>query len=152
LVVRLAPEKADQWETAEVLARWGQIFEIPPAVAQHGGSLLYRAGLTDWISLYRERLSSLSWFMRCINEPLARRSNQGIGAGVHLLTFSDVSEAELASSSRERRHSNIRAAIGLAAIDSGIATNAEIAAHFKQSQSGLSRAISRLRTQLKISE
>ncbi len=79
LVVRLAPEKADQWEKAEVLARWGQIFEIPPAVAQHGGSLPYRAGLTDWISLYRERLSSLSWFMRCINEPLARRSNQEDG-------------------------------------------------------------------------
>ncbi len=61
----------------------------------------------------------------------------------------NVSEAELASSSRLRSHSNIRAEIGLAAIESGIATNAEIARHFNRSQSGLSRVISRLRSQRK---
>ena len=79
LVVRLAPEKARAWGEAEVLGRWGQIFEIPPAVERFGGSLPFRDGVCDWASLYRERLSSLSWFMRCINEPLARLSNREDG-------------------------------------------------------------------------
>jgi len=58
-----------------------------------------------------------------------------------------ISAPELASSSRSRRLSRARAEIGLAAIDSGIATNAEIAGYFNRSQSGLSRAINRLRIQ-----
>jgi REP element-mobilizing transposase RayT len=61
----------------------------------------------------------------------------------------DVSAAELKSSSRERKYSAIRAEIGLAAIEKGIASNAEIARHFNRNQSGLSRAINRLRRQRK---
>lgn len=79
LVVRLAPEKAREWNEAEVIGRWGQIFEIPPVVERFGGGLPCRDGTSDWTSVYRERLSSLSWFMRCINEPLARRSNREDG-------------------------------------------------------------------------
>jgi len=58
-----------------------------------------------------------------------------------------VSAAELKSVSRERRYSAIRAEIGLAAIDTGIASNATIAHFFNRNQSGMSRAISRLRRQ-----
>ena len=61
----------------------------------------------------------------------------------------DVSAAELKSFSRERKYSAIRAEIGLAAIENGIASNAEIARYFNRNQSGLSRAISRLRRQSK---
>jgi hypothetical protein len=60
-----------------------------------------------------------------------------------------ASEAELKSSSRERRSSMIRAEIGLAAIENKIASNAEIARFFNRNQSGLSRAINRLRRQRK---
>jgi hypothetical protein len=28
------------------------------------------------IEVYRERLASLSWFMKCLNEPIARQANQ----------------------------------------------------------------------------
>ena len=42
LVVRLASEKAREWDEAEVLGRWGQIFEIPPVVERFGGSLPFR--------------------------------------------------------------------------------------------------------------
>jgi len=79
LVVRLAPAKARDWDEAEVLARWGQVFEIPPAVTKANGQGRSLDGVTDWISVYRERLCSLSWFMRCLNEPLARRSNREDG-------------------------------------------------------------------------
>jgi hypothetical protein len=64
----------------------------------------------------------------------------------------DVAEAKLASSSNEHRYSRIRAEIGLIAIDSGIATNAEIARHFNRSQSGLSQLVSRLRRRIQNSK
>ena len=76
LVVHLAPATAEDWDEAEVLRRWGQVLEIPPAVAKSNGHLPSPDGVAEWISVYRERLASLSWFMRCINEPLARRSNK----------------------------------------------------------------------------
>jgi len=57
-----------------------------------------------------------------------------------------VSAADLKSPSRERRLSRIRAEIALAAIEGGVATNAEVARYFNRSQSGLSLAVSRLRT------
>ncbi len=79
LVVRLAPAAAKDWDEAEVLARWGRVFAVPAVVAEANGHGPSHDGVTDWIRVYRERLSSLSWFMRCINEPLARRSNREDG-------------------------------------------------------------------------
>ena len=61
----------------------------------------------------------------------------------------NVPVCALSSMSRQRIYSQVRAEIGLAAIESGIATNAEIARRFKRGQSGLSRAIDRLRRQRK---
>ncbi len=55
----------------------------------------------------------------------------------------------LSSMSRKHIYSQLRAEIGLAAIEGGIATNAEIARRFKRGQSGLSRAIDQLRRQRK---
>ncbi len=57
----------------------------------------------------------------------------------------DISRSALISASRDRTYAAVRAEIGLAAIQKGIASNAQIARYFKRSQSGLSRAISQLR-------
>ena len=57
----------------------------------------------------------------------------------------DVSVADLQSPSRERRYAAIRAEIGLAAVEGGVASNAELARYFHRNQSGMSRAISLLR-------
>lgn len=56
-----------------------------------------------------------------------------------------VTEEALASASRLRRHAAIRAEIGLAAVDAGVATLADVARRFRRSQSAMCRAINGLR-------
>ncbi len=64
VVVHIEADRAKLWSNSEVLDRWGRVFSVQGSESE------------DRIALYRERLTSLSWFMRCINEPLARRSNR----------------------------------------------------------------------------
>jgi putative transposase len=65
LVVRVCQERADGWSDAEVAQRWGAIFSLPA-----------QADVTLLLPRWRERLTSISWLMRCLNEPLARRANK----------------------------------------------------------------------------
>ena len=60
----------------------------------------------------------------------------------------DVTEAMLASRSRSRRHSSIRAEIALTATGHGCATVTEVAQRFGRAHSGLSRAMNRLKDQI----
>lgn len=79
LVIRLDPDTAKNWSEEEILARWERLFSIPSLVHR------YRTGQTTSkaedqaarkvIEGWRERLSDLSWFMRCLNEPIARQAN-----------------------------------------------------------------------------
>jgi REP element-mobilizing transposase RayT len=79
LVVRLNAQAANDWSEEEVMVRWGRLFSLPVLVAN------YQAGQTTCkaeqhkaqaiIATWRERLSDLSWFMRSLNEDLARRAN-----------------------------------------------------------------------------
>lgn len=64
VVVRIDEARAAEWSDKEVNRRWGSLFNAP---AEPESDPL--------ISVWRERLSSISWFMRCVNEPIARRSN-----------------------------------------------------------------------------
>lgn len=65
VVVRIDAQRALSWSEEEVAARWGRLFRIPA-----GG--VGAENLTKW----RGRLCSISWYMRCINEPLARWANR----------------------------------------------------------------------------
>jgi len=67
VVVRLHSSKSESWSDEEVKVRWSKVFSLPEDAS------------SDQLALWRERLSSLSWFMRCINEPLARVSNREDG-------------------------------------------------------------------------
>lgn len=79
LVVRLNSEQAEKWSEEEVIERWQRLFSLPLLVVR------YRAGQTRikaeretaqaLIAMWRERLVDLSWFMRSLNEDLARRAN-----------------------------------------------------------------------------
>ena len=79
LVVRLAPERAASLSDEAVVTRWSRLFALPTLVSrwQFGENLsdtektAALAILNDW----RERLADLSWYMRCLNEHIARRAN-----------------------------------------------------------------------------
>jgi hypothetical protein len=79
VVVRIDAGQAKQWSDIEVARRWMQIFNGPLIMHQ----FLSNAQLTDseiahvadLVSTWRHRLADLSWFMRCLNEPIARLAN-----------------------------------------------------------------------------
>ena len=87
LVVKLAPDEASNWSPDDVLERWTALFRGPLLVQQ------YRAGkslnpveldtLKATVEVYRARLSDLSWFMKCLNEPIARKANAEDGCTGH---------------------------------------------------------------------
>jgi hypothetical protein len=80
VLVRLDPEIAQNWSDEEVVRRWGRLFpprdkaRRPLAVSDEWvqGHLLNAA----WVARARQRLQSLSWFMKCLKEPLARLANR----------------------------------------------------------------------------
>ena len=77
VVVEVDPETASTWSSEEVARRWLTIFgkgrrndsPVAPSIATITGDLRR-------IAVLRQRLSSLSWFMRALNEPIARRANR----------------------------------------------------------------------------
>lgn len=64
IVVRIEAARAGAWSDEEIAHRWGMLFSVPTD-----------QDIRYLIPVWRERLSSISWFMRCVNEPIARRSN-----------------------------------------------------------------------------
>jgi len=87
LVVKVTPDHAATWSDDEVLERWTTLFRGPLLVQQ------FRAGrrltpaeqdtLRSIAAVFRARLASLSWFMKCLNEPIARKANAEDGCRGH---------------------------------------------------------------------
>ncbi len=79
VLVRVDLQKAATWSVQEIIEHWSILFQIPDCIK------LYLAGhltLDDdiqcankMIEVYRERLSNISWIMRCLNEHIARLAN-----------------------------------------------------------------------------
>jgi REP element-mobilizing transposase RayT len=80
LVIKLSPDQVDDWTNTEVLKRWTSIFKGPLLVQKHQrGEILTKSEqhVVDEITqTYRQRLSNLGWFMKCLNEPIARMANK----------------------------------------------------------------------------
>jgi len=80
VVVKINREQALQWRDEDIIHRWQQLFGTPVLVEQYRqGRLTSRAAKEQaqaTIEKWRTRLYDLSWFMRCLNEYLARRANQ----------------------------------------------------------------------------
>lgn len=79
IVVRVNTARVDEWTDEEVAHRWMQIFSGPLLMHQYlANADLNKAELrsvAELFAVWRERLANLSWFMRCINEPVARMAN-----------------------------------------------------------------------------
>ena len=80
LVVYSAPLGPHQWSDLEVAERWLKLFpgKLNNPKYRLQRELRLQAIVDDktLLATYRSRLGSLSWLMRCINEPIAKRSNQ----------------------------------------------------------------------------
>lgn len=72
LVVRIDSERARAWSDIEVVERYGRLFRHPV----ESWDRLPAARAADKVACWRARLADLSWFMRCLNESIARRANQ----------------------------------------------------------------------------
>jgi hypothetical protein len=77
LVVSIDPGQAATWGDDVVAARWVSLF--PPAEGSEDAIQHKRQRLLDdpeRLSIIRRRLGSLSWLMRCLAEPIARKANR----------------------------------------------------------------------------
>ncbi len=72
VVLHINTPQQQSWSDTQVIARWQQLYRIPDWLAQANADDPRRRAL---LSLWRERLGSISWYMKCINEPLARMAN-----------------------------------------------------------------------------
>jgi REP element-mobilizing transposase RayT len=79
LVVHLNPKKAESLSDSEVAERWARLFTWPLLVGRYlTGKLETDAEkqlAIDIIQQWRERLADISWYMRCLNEHIARKAN-----------------------------------------------------------------------------
>ena len=80
IVIKLNPDEAQNWSQNDVLARWCAMFKGPLIVQKYlRGDTLDAAEqntLGTLVKLYQKRLTDLSWFMKCLNEPIARMANR----------------------------------------------------------------------------
>lgn len=74
VVLYVDPRRPMRWSDSEVARRWSRLF---PRAGQVEDSAIDRLlQQPERIAELRVRLGSLSWFMRCLNEPIARRANR----------------------------------------------------------------------------
>jgi putative transposase len=79
VLVRVNLEKSAAWTAAQIFEHWNMLFQVPDFMKQYlAGNLLEDEDIQAaerMIEHYRERLTSISWFMRCLNEYIARCAN-----------------------------------------------------------------------------
>ena len=79
LVLKLCPEQLNGLSDDEIMDRWCALFKGPLLVQNYrnGEDLkpFERTAVSDIVNVWRSKLASISWFMRCLNQPIARQAN-----------------------------------------------------------------------------
>ena len=80
-ILRVRPDLAQAWTDDEVALRWRRLFPVrdqttgqPTEPQEHDLAMI--TSDPGRVAELRGRLASLSWFMRCLNEPIARAANR----------------------------------------------------------------------------
>ena len=80
LVLHVDSEQVKCWTTAEVLTRWHQLFKGTLLTQQYAKKQTldkFQLAMVDSTAdIYKQRLMDISWFMRSLNEPIARQANK----------------------------------------------------------------------------
>ena len=87
LVIKIEPEQSKHWTDHDVAQRWMAIYNGPLLVQRWiaGGTLsdAEKTTVNAIIMVWRKRLCDISWFMKCLNEPIARLANKEDGCTGH---------------------------------------------------------------------
>jgi REP element-mobilizing transposase RayT len=80
LVLFVDVQLAKSWSTKDVITRWHQLFKGTMLTQQYmrGETLIepLQKALEETAEVYRERLMDISWFMRILNETIAKQANK----------------------------------------------------------------------------
>lgn len=88
VVLHVNQDLVKKWSDKEVAQRWHQLHHgtlLTQQFVEQDCSLTETELITvkDTLAIYRQRLFDISWFMRELNEPIARRANQEDGCTGH---------------------------------------------------------------------
>jgi REP element-mobilizing transposase RayT len=80
IVLRVDQDMAESWSSIEIIEKWGELFSLPVIISRFlKGECITSAELKvvdEIIEKWRARLMDISWFMRILNEFVARESNR----------------------------------------------------------------------------
>lgn len=80
LVLHVDTQQADSWSEEEVIKRWTTLFpangKLIETLRLNAETKAAQREFSNKIGLWRERLQDISWFMRCLNETVARQANR----------------------------------------------------------------------------
>ncbi len=83
VVLHINGAEAKDWSRDDIFARWTQLFTGPVLVQRYLAGIKLDQGellrVDEYAEEYRGRLMDISWFMRCLNEHLAREANKEDG-------------------------------------------------------------------------
>jgi REP element-mobilizing transposase RayT len=79
LVLKLCPEQLDGLSDEQIMDGWCALFNGPLLIQNYRNgealSSAERSTVSDIVNVWRTKLGSISWFMRCLNQPIARQAN-----------------------------------------------------------------------------
>ena len=83
LVLKLCPTQLEGFSDDDIMDRWCALFKGPLLVQRYrdGEDLksFEQVAVADIVKVWRSKLSSISWFMRCLNQPIAFQANREDG-------------------------------------------------------------------------